>query len=235
MHGNAWLLAETGPSTASIWGIVGSIGLFVASHIVWEWWQTRSKRELLKHVLLMECFGTLRKLTPVLQDLEKAAGASFQKDRLSFISRFPATITFTGASAELPQLLSLLPKPEGSDLLRFTDRWSRLLLLIQCYEHAYDAAVQAAAKVDGTSTLQERLCDEYITQAVSALNDCYRLGNALCDVACKIIRRYGPVQDHDLRVICDEWWQAWADHAAAHKRHAQACQVGALVPHYAGL
>jgi hypothetical protein len=204
------LLADTAAEVAGLWGAVGSLAFFVLSRIGYDLCERWIRRARLKHALVMECFGTIRKVGPVLDHLRQLATVhpANTADRLGFVIGLPSRVTFAGISPELQQLLVLLPKTESSDLLRFTDRWSRLLLLVAKYEGAYDAALQSAAKCDG-SLVNDRVREEYVSQALTTLNDCYWLGNSLCEVACKIIRKYGPHQDCDLKDRCDGIWDTW--------------------------
>lgn len=216
----------------SFWGILGLIVAFVAPRIVWEWWERRSKRRLLKHIWLIECFGTVRKLKPVLNDIEDSAKKDRGPDRLSFLVRFPATITVAGVSPELQELLSLLPRKEGTSLVRFLDRWSRFQLLVAKYEAAYNAAIQASAKAEVTSDLQLRLADEYIQQTVTNLNQSFWMGHRLCDIACATIRTHGPHQDCDLHEVCEGLWNNWKEHAEEHKRYRKEDNVCTLIEPY---
>jgi hypothetical protein len=210
----ALVAAVSDSFSAGLWGAAVSIGIAVGGRIVYDLLERYTRRERLKHALVMECFGTIRKLSPVFEELNGIANAQIPcaPDRLALIIRLPSRITVAGISQELHQLLTLLPKAQAPDLLRFTDRWSRLQLLISKYESSYDAALRVAAKCDGRNALEMRLRDEYILQTLTTLNDCYRVGNSLCEVACTIVRKYGPYQDCDLNELCEGIWEGWGAH-----------------------
>jgi hypothetical protein len=129
------------------------------------------------------------------------------QEPLSFVQALPARITIARPTAEIEKLFTLVYESQISDLFRFVDRWARLQLLISVYEKSYDVTCQHLAKGEAASASQSELLDEYVIQTAKAFNDCYLLANRLCEIACRLIHRYGPLQDCELETLSDSYWK----------------------------
>jgi hypothetical protein len=201
-------------SSGSIWiGLLTGVGSFVISRWLYDVISVHLRRSRLIDALIVECVTTIRKFEPVLPAI-KQLDLQKKTPRLEHARSLISGIIFSDPLKDLTELLTLLQEGEQiKDVVHFFDRWARFIAFEQRYAIVYERLLQVASESESASESSQlvQMYDEYWSRSISILQEMYRLGNELCYICCRICRRHGPYDDHDLSKLSDGLWQNWRE------------------------
>ena len=204
---SALLAADS--SVGSIWiGLVSGVSLFLVS----RWLSDYLRRRRLIDALFVECVITIRKFEPVLPAI-KQLDLSESNPSLQHARSLISGIILAEPLKDLTELLTLLREGDQiRDVVHFFDRWARFIAFEQRYAVVYERLLELASQ-EPEGKYSREMYEEYWSRATSILHEMYRIGNELCCICCRICRRHGPYDDHELGKLSDGLWQNWREWA----------------------
>lgn len=213
---------------SAFWGIVTGTVLFLVSRITYDAVSLRIQLRRLKSVLVMESVATVKRLRPVLKDLEEtnlslsdgSSGISIEQ-----IKQFVYGAVLSHPDSNIHQLILLVRHDRSRrEILHFLDRWERLIAFEQLLRSRLDVTynhfitLSGDAGINSDTEFDDPLTMEYWDQLLGIHYQLMLLALELCDYSCVNIRRYTCGDDRNLRSKSENLWESWGDFVASHNQ-----------------